>query len=133
MWGFCTFSGTGICFANTSHSFHILNLEHKDILYELPKEVLGDNVPNLQIFTKMSVMTENTRDSTDLPTNSVYDMGFGESDVESSDSSVDASIPKDYWFGQKYFECVIAQKLLQHSRLSESVAVVDVSLSCSRK
>ena len=76
-------------------------------------------------------MTETTNPSIDIPISSTYDMGFGESDMETtgSDTSVDPSIPKDYWFGRKYFECVIAQNLVQHSRLYESVALVDVSLS----
>ncbi|KAK5947987.1 hypothetical protein OHC33_010971 [Knufia fluminis] len=78
----------------------------------------------------MSIITETSTRSTDALMSSIYDMGFGESDMESlgSDTSVDGSIPKDYWFGRKYFECVMAQGVLQHSRLYENVAVVDSRL-----
>lgn len=60
---------------------------------------------------------------------STYDMGFDQSDMESSSSATgsDESAPKDYWFGRKYFECIVAQDVLQHSRLHETVAQVDVS------
>ena len=79
----------------------------------------------------MSIIAETPTCSTDVPMSSTYDMGFGESDMESlgSDTSVDGSVPKDYWFGRKYFECVMAQDVLRHSRLYENMAVVDVSLS----
>lgn len=70
----------------------------------------------------------------DVPMSSTYDMGFEQSDVESSSSGIGSedNVPKDYWFGRKYFECVMAQDVLQHSRLRESVAQVDVSLSHDR-
>ena len=59
---------------------------------------------------------------------SAYDMGFGESDIESSssDTSEDTVVPKDYWFGRKYFECVMAQDVLHYTALHESTANVDV-------
>ena len=61
-------------------------------------------------------------------------MGFGESDVENLSSSTeqDASIPKDYWFGRKYFECVVAEIVLRHTRLYESAAGIDVSFTTPR-
>lgn len=74
----------------------------------------------------MSLLTD---PPSDVPMSSTYDMGFEQSDMESSSSmaSSDESAPKDYWFGRKYFECVMAQDVLQHSRLHDSVAQVDVS------
>ncbi len=62
---------------------------------------------------------------------SAYDMGFGDSDIESfsSDSDGDSTIPKDYWFGRKYFECVFAQDLLRHTPLHEALTDIDVWLS----
>ena len=59
---------------------------------------------------------------------SAYDMGFGDSDVETSSFTTDqdSAIPKDYWFGRKYFECVMAQSLLHDTQLDENVAEIDV-------
>lgn len=81
-------------------------------------------------FITMSLLTESTSDA---PMSSSYNMGFDQSDMESSTStaSSDESAPKDYWFGRKYFECIIAQDILQNSRLHDSVAHVDVSSSQS--
>ena len=64
---------------------------------------------------------------------STYDMGFGESDIESlgSDTNENPPVPKDYWFGRKYFECVMAQGLLHHSALHESMPNVDVTFHSS--
>lgn len=76
----------------------------------------------------MSIFTETTNDA---GMSSVDDIRFEHSDVDSttSDHSLDEDSPKDYWFGRKYFECVLAQNILQNSRLYDSVAQVDVSLS----
>jgi hypothetical protein len=35
-------------------------------------------------------------------------------------------VPKDYWFGQKYFECIVAQGLLRQTTLTEQPAAMDV-------
>lgn len=69
--------------------------------------------------------------ASDVPMNSTCDMGVEQSDMESADStaSSDESAPKDYWFGRKYFDCIMAQDVLQRSRLHDSVARVDVSLT----
>lgn len=63
------------------------------------------------------------------------DAGFEESDIDSttSDQSMNEAPPKDYWFGRKYFECVLAQNILQTSRLYNSIAQVDVSFSCMKQ
>jgi hypothetical protein len=34
--------------------------------------------------------------------------------------------PKDYWFGQKYFECVLAQDLLLLTDVQEPASAIDV-------
>jgi hypothetical protein len=77
----------------------------------------------------MSVDRESAASHMDMTTNSTYDMGFGDSDLESlsSDSGDDGIVPKDYWFGRKYFECVMAQDLLQQSTLHEGVASINVA------
>ncbi|KAK5069403.1 hypothetical protein LTR51_008653 [Lithohypha guttulata] len=69
----------------------------------------------------MSIFTEST---TDAHMSSVYDTGFDQSDMDTSasDHTCDEDPPKDYWFGRKYFDCVMAQNVLQHSRLYESIA-----------
>lgn len=74
----------------------------------------------------MSLFAESTGD---VPMSSTNDMGFEHSDMESSSSaaSSDENPPKDYWFGRKYFECILAQDIVQQSRLYDSVASVDVS------
>lgn len=61
---------------------------------------------------------------------STYDMGFGDSNSESSSSLTDQydTNPKDYWFGKIYFESFLAQILLQHTGLSETVADIDSNL-----
>jgi len=61
---------------------------------------------------------------------STFDMGFGSSDNESTSSQADQAvpIPKDYWFGRKYFECVMAQSLLHRTQLYENVADIDSKL-----
>lgn len=77
----------------------------------------------------MSAKSEFSTRVENATTNSSYGEGFGDSDDEdaSSESSVFEGIPKDYWFGTKYFEYVIAQELLRHTRPYENVAVIDVS------
>jgi hypothetical protein len=35
-------------------------------------------------------------------------------------------VPKDYWFGKKYFEYVLAQDILCSTRSEESASSVDV-------
>lgn len=79
----------------------------------------------------MSIFTESTDDAR---MSSAYDIGFEQSDMDTStsDHSLDEDAPKDYWFGRKYFECVLAQSILQESRLYESVARIDVSLLSDR-
>jgi hypothetical protein len=34
--------------------------------------------------------------------------------------------PKDYWFGQKYFESILAEDLLRGTASQESVSGIDV-------
>lgn len=53
-------------------------------------------------------------------------------DTSASDHSFEGNPPKDYWFGRKCLECVMAQNIVQNSRLYESVAQVDVSMPCGR-
>lgn len=36
------------------------------------------------------------------------------------------TVPKDYWFGKKYFECVLAQDILCSTPAEESASSVDV-------
>jgi len=54
------------------------------------------------------------------------------SDVEdmsaTHNSDLDTEVPKDYWFGKKYFECVIAQDLLYCMANSDSVSAMDTQL-----
>lgn len=52
-----------------------------------------------------------------------------DSEVEALSSVEDASseVPKDYWFGKKYFEFVLAQDLLSRTPLHEPVPDIDVS------
>lgn len=66
--------------------------------------------------------------ASDVPMSPIYDVGIEQSDMESVDSMVspNESVPKDYWFGCKYFSCVMAQNVQQRSRLHDSVAQVDV-------
>lgn len=34
--------------------------------------------------------------------------------------------PKDYWFGSKYFECVLANDLVRHTNTEETASGIDV-------
>lgn len=38
------------------------------------------------------------------------------------------SPPKDYWFGNKYFECVLAQDLLLLTAVQEPASAIDVRI-----
>jgi hypothetical protein len=38
----------------------------------------------------------------------------------------DDLVSKDYWFGKKYFECVLAQDLVCRTPLEEPVSMIDV-------
>ena len=80
---------------------------------------------------KMSLLTDPNSASNEVSMSSEYDIAFEPSDMESFGSSIstDENIPKDYWFGIKYFECIIAQTVLQRTCLLETVARVDVSWS----
>ncbi len=46
--------------------------------------------------------------------------------ISSHPESKEVSV-KDYWFGKKYFECVVAQNLIMHATGQHSVAKLDVS------
>lgn len=76
----------------------------------------------------MSIFTTSTNN---VYGSSSYDIGCEQSDMDTSESDHDLEedAPKDYWFGRKYFECVLAQNILQHSRLYENVAQIDVCFS----
>jgi hypothetical protein len=56
-----------------------------------------------------------------------------ESDFTASDAQdssrmgeTDDLVSKDYWFGKKYFECVLAQDLVSRTPLEEPVSSIDV-------
>ena len=38
----------------------------------------------------------------------------------------DSPVPKDYWFGKKYLECMLAQDLARCTALDESVLSIEV-------
>lgn len=60
---------------------------------------------------------------------SSYGMGLGDSDDEDSwtEGECGDAGSIDYWFGQKYFECVTAQYLVCQEGFSGDMAEVDVS------
>jgi hypothetical protein len=60
--------------------------------------------------------------------NSSYGMGLGDSDDEGSWTEGECGDMGtiDYWFGRKYFECVIAQHLVRQETLWGDVADIDV-------
>ena len=50
------------------------------------------------------------------------------SDVEDLSATYDRfDAPKDYWFGKKYFECILAQALLRQTHDSDAIPTLDVS------
>jgi hypothetical protein len=61
--------------------------------------------------------------------NSSYGMGLGDSDDESSWTEGDCGDVQviDYWFGRKYFECVIAQHLVYQEGFKGDMVDIDVS------
>lgn len=60
-----------------------------------------------------------------------YDMGFGDSDDDDFSMNGDhADLNVDYWFGKKYFECVIAQHLLHSEAFTGDMAMIDASWPC---
>lgn len=75
-------------------------------------------------------MTEPMDTIRDDNLSSSYDMGMGDSDVEHSSANTEEfpNIAVDYWFGKKYFECVIAQCLLVEVGLYDGTLTIDVSL-----
>jgi len=58
------------------------------------------------------------------------DSEFSDSDMEdlSSNGDYHKQIPKDYWFGKKYFECVLAEDLFSGSPIDEAASVIDVCM-----
>jgi hypothetical protein len=40
------------------------------------------------------------------------------------------SLPKDSWYGQKYFECLIAHDLLHQTASDEQISAISVSHHC---
>jgi hypothetical protein len=40
------------------------------------------------------------------------------------------SLPKDYWYGQKYFECLVAHDLLFQTAPGEQITAINVSHRC---
>jgi len=53
-------------------------------------------------------------------------MGLSEAELPSSEWDQNAEMQRDYWFGKKYLECIVAQDLLQHISFHETVAGIDV-------
>jgi hypothetical protein len=53
---------------------------------------------------------------------------FTVSAIEDSSTmgETDDLVAKDYWFGKKYFECVLAQDLVCRTPLEEPVSIIDV-------
>ena len=76
----------------------------------------------------MSIPSESRLEHHHDDDSGTYDMGFGESDMESvsSTSDVDEPVPKYYWLGKKYFDCVMAESLCRGTRLYETAASIDV-------
>ena len=75
------------------------------------------------------ISTAEYKDSEEETTiDSSYGMGFGDSDYEGSSTGTetDDDVTKNYWFGKRYFECVIAQPLFTQTSAREDVIVIDV-------
>ena len=47
-----------------------------------------------------------------------------------SDSKKIHSLPKDSWYGQKYFECLVAHDLLFQTAAGEQISTISVSHHC---
>jgi len=50
---------------------------------------------------------------------------FSDSEQSSKGNKVQSDAMKDYWFGKKYFECVLAQKTLEENATEEMLTVID--------
>ena len=51
---------------------------------------------------------------------------FSDSETSSIGCEIDSAIIKNYWFGKKYFECALAQKVLRENVVENAFSILDV-------
>lgn len=71
-------------------------------------------------LNKMSLKIDAQSSSEYLDVNT----GVSKAELLSSERDQDAEMQRDYWFGKKYLECIVAQDMLQSISLHETVAVL---------
>lgn len=51
---------------------------------------------------------------------------FSDSERSSNGDKVQSDDVKDYWFGKKYFDCVLAESILNENTTGEAMTVINV-------
>ena len=51
---------------------------------------------------------------------------FSDSERSSNGDKVQSDDVKDYWFGKKYFDCVLAESILDENNTDQAMTVINV-------
>jgi hypothetical protein len=81
-------------------------------------------------FSRYGILSTNDfiRCDNDRRRGAKQERDFAASDIETSPTMGETNdlVSKDYWFGKKYFECILAQDLVRCTPLEEPVSSIDV-------